>query len=345
MNQNILHLLCKTLLIFIVKSLISEKIQLNKDSRNIYREWAKDRKLALFYEPWWLDAVCGTDGWQVFLSKDPNGDINGICPVYRSRLKGIPVHRNPDFTPYSGVFLVYPDDLSNDQSRYSFENKTTAGILEQLPDDVALHQMCLHPQVQNAYPFIWKGFHQTTRYTYILEDIADREKITAGLSQTLRRQIRQAAENHVITETHEPEVIYRLLTKSLAKQGVRHRITFDMISKISQALLSAKQGKLLIATDKNNHIAASMILAWDHEAAYCLALGMDHEIEQTHASKLLIFESIMIAGAYTPQYDFEGSMVPNVERIYRAFGGKRTAYHQLTRFKNRWIKALWFLFK
>lgn len=320
-------------------------IHLKPEDINFYREWSIGKKLPLFFEPWWLDAVCGENHWKVVLSKDGKGEINGICPVYKSSLKGLPVLRNPDFSPYSGVFLVYPADLASEQSKYSFENKTSAVLLDQLPRDAGMIQMNLHPTMENAYPFIWKRYHQTTRYTYRLEDISDQESISKGMSQTLRRQIRQARETHKISLTEDPDIIYNLLSKSLNKQQVRHRISKEMIFRISSALYENNQGKLLIASNMKQEIVASMILAMDHDTAYCLALGMDHELEQTHASKLLIAESVRLASSHVKRYDFEGSMIPNVERIYRSFGGTRVAYHQLMWFKNRWIKALWYFLK
>lgn len=318
---------------------------MKEGSRNTYREWAKDRKLPLFFQPWWLDAVCEKDRWEILFSTNGSGEINGICPVYKSSSKGIPVLRNPDFSPYSGVFLVYPADLATEQSKYSFENKTSAVLLDQLPRDVAMIQMNLHPDMENAYPFIWKQYHQTTRYTYRLEDISDPDIISKGMNQTLRRQIRQAGETHEISLTEDPEIIFNLLSKSLNKQHVRHRISKEMIIRISLALRENNQGKLLIASNMKQEVVASMILAMDHDTAYCLALGMDHELEQTHASKLLIAESVRLASSFVKRYDFEGSMIPNVERIYRSFGGTRVAYHQLMWFKNRWIKALWYFLK
>jgi hypothetical protein len=44
---------------------------------------------------------------------------------------------------------------------------------------------------------------------------------------------------------------------------------------------------------------------------------------------LLLWEGIQFAAAKKCTFDFEGSMIPNVENMFRSFGGKLTPYSKI----------------
>ena len=49
-----------------------------------------------------------------------------------------------------------------------------------------------HYSITNWLPFYWQGFNQTTRYTYVLEDISDAQKIWDGMLPKIRTDIKKA---------------------------------------------------------------------------------------------------------------------------------------------------------
>jgi len=55
-----------------------------------------------------------------------------------------------------------------------------------------------HPGFKNWYPFYWERFKQSTRYTYILNDIKDHEALKKDFHNTLKRQIKKGAEEFQI---------------------------------------------------------------------------------------------------------------------------------------------------
>jgi len=104
-------------------------------------------------------------------------------------------------------------------------------------------------------------------------------------------------------------------------------------------------GQILEARNEKGEIAASILLVIDREEAYCLALGKSGGMEDHNAVKLLLHESIIKAAERVSRYNFEGSMVENVERVFRSFGGERLAYFNLSRYRNRFLRALLIMFK
>ena len=64
-------------------------------------------------------------------------------------------------------------------------------MISQLPEYDSL-KICLHWSFKNWMPFYWKGFTQTTRYTYQIRDIQNLDKVWDGFDQKIRTDIRKA---------------------------------------------------------------------------------------------------------------------------------------------------------
>jgi len=74
-----------------------------------------------------------------------------------------------------------------------------------------------------------------------------------------------------------------------------------------------------------------------------LGLGTSLKYGSNNSTKLLIWESIKYASQFVDKYDFEGSMLHGVERLYRSFGSKRTEYYELKKYKNKYFKVIFTL--
>jgi hypothetical protein len=318
---------------------------LTATSKEIYKAYfEKPNELPLFYQPWWLDLLCGDKDWNVAMTFDKGGKPTAILPYCKRRFKGFNLLSNPPFSPYLGIRFFYPENLENRSSRYSFENKVMEQLIQQLPRDVFYMDLNFHPDFDNWYPFYFNGFKQSIRYTYILDNISDQEKIYSAFSQTLKRQLKQAEKNVTISSSQDSKALYEALSQSLQKQKIKVPVSSKQLQEITGALEERQLGEILIAKDHQDKILASMLLAWDQNQAYCLLLGMNDDRKQNNAVKLLLSNSIKRAAERVDNYNFEGSMIRNVERVFRSFGGKRTAYYRIFWYKNRWIRTLFAFF-
>ena len=59
--------------------------------------------------------------------------------------------------------------------------------------------------------------------------------------------------------------------------------------------------------------------------------GGNTELRDSGANPLAMWHSIQFARAVTSKYDFEGSMLNNVEPFFRSFGAIQTPYFSITR--------------
>lgn len=305
----------------------------------------QNENIPIFYQPWWLDTVCGTNNWDIFLSTDKGENIIGVLPFYKSKMKTLSVISNPFLSPYQGILLFYPPNLSSITSKYSFETRVIRDLKDQLNDHCSFFNVSFHPSFENWYPFYWDNYKQTTRYTYLLHHIKDHEAIQANFDNKLKRQLAKSAEKYKIIQENDSRSLFTNLQKSLSKQQVNFKMTEDFLEGLFKDLTDQNQGIILSAKDINGNFASSMLLVWDKDCAYSLVLGMDESILKNDSMKLLLWESIKIASKQVDNYNFEGSMIENVERVFRSFGGKRTPYFNISKFRNRWVGALFTLIK
>ena len=85
------------------------------------------------------------------------------------------------------------------------------------------------------------------------------------------------------------------------------------------------QCKWFVAQDEQKNNLAWVLIVWDSQSAYNIINGVDIR-HKGGALPLCIWEAIKYASTVTKSFDFEGSMIPSVERIYRHFGAKQKQY-------------------
>ena len=101
-----------------------------------------------------------------------------------------------------------------------FETSLLDELLEQLPPLVAYSQD-FHPSLSNWLPFYWRGFRQTTRYTYTL-DLADATALEAGLAADYRNNKIPKARQLVRLDTETPlDAFYRVHNLSFERKNLR----------------------------------------------------------------------------------------------------------------------------
>lgn len=283
----------------------------------------KDFYIPLFYKPWWLDAV-SEDGWDVRIAFDKE-QVTGIFPYCTKSKWNFDKSFIPHFTPYLGPWIFYPPNL-NEYEKRSFEKKTVSNLLSQLPalDDV---RMKLHWQQDNALPYFWHGYSQTTHYTYVLENIENADEVYNNFKDSLKRQIFKAEKQVTIEETEDWQPVANLFKNSLNRQDAKIEIPDAVFKRIDEAVKKQNAGKIFIAKNQKNEIIAGIYIIWDENSAYYLYGGYEETEAQTGAMSLLFWHAIQFASTVTKAFDFEGSRIEGVERFFRSFGGSLKPCH------------------
>jgi hypothetical protein len=285
---------------------------------------AVERSIPLFSRDWWLDALCGFDGWDVALAEIKN-EIAGALPYRTRRILGQMQIGQPPLSAALGPWIK-PRTMKPTQ-RYSHEKDVMIALLDTLPRFGAYRQTW-HPRIANWLPFYWHGFTQTTLYTYILETSRDEQQLWSGLRENIRTDIRKARDRLGVKVRRDLTVddFLELSQKTFARQGLSPPYSPDLVRKLDAACVMQDCRAILIGEDAEGRRHAGAYIVWDNDTAYYLIGGGDPALRNSGAASLCLWEAIQLAAEKNLRFDFEGSMIEAVERHFRAFGGTLTPY-------------------
>ena len=108
------------------------------------------------------------------------------------------------------------------------------------------------PDFTNWLPFYWNGFEQTTRYTYIIEDLVDTEKVFKDFKENIRREIRKAEKKLAIENIDDISLLFDLKVNVYKENGDSYTIPKQLLINAFNFCKTNKTGELIAAKDANN---------------------------------------------------------------------------------------------
>lgn len=284
--------------------------------------------LPLFFRPWWLDIV--SRDWDVALVEEA-GEIIALWPYHREKVAGLTLFRNPPMTPYLGPFLKNPEPAEAGFRAYKREESLLERLWDRMPAWDSFDMECV-PGFAPFFFFAQKGFRNHNRLTYTIDLRQGTEAIFDKVQSADRRKIRQASSLYTITEDLEALPRFLDMHKALyARKGKKYAFDQALLERIVRECHQRGQGSLLVAKNETGRIDGGIFTVWDDQKAYLLMSAVD--VGQAHlgTSRALIWGSIEQARQNgSVLYDFEGSMDPGVEALYRRMGGERRTYLQFS---------------
>jgi hypothetical protein len=297
-----------------------------KTNKQLYIEHCDiEKNISIFSQAWWLDTVCNNN-WDVCLViKD--GEIVASMPYVVKKRYGFTLLSHPQFTQNLGPWL------KPSQSKYSKilsqQKQLMQALIKQLPKYDYFNQNWHYSQT-NWLPFYWLGFEQTTRYTYVIEDLSDLEKVYSEFEHSKRKDIRKSEKLVQIVFDLSAEEFYENHKMTLAKQGSEISYSFELFKKIYDSGYKNNQAKTIAAFDDKGNLHAALFVVWDEMSAYDLISTIDPDFRTYGAASVLIKEIIGYTAQFVSKFDFEGSMIESVERSFRKFGAIQKPYLTVT---------------
>lgn len=290
----------------------------------------------IFFEPWWLDAVAGPDGWGecrveqgsqllarlVFGIREISGRRYLVQPALTQTL-------GPWFAPFAAN-TKYAQSLAR-------EKDLTDALLAQLPphDEFKLR---FSTDIHNWLPWYWHKYQQSTRYTYRLPDLTDLERVWSAMETRVRGDIRKAEKSGiVITTSSDIQQLYEMQKLSFKRQGMANPYSLALLQRVDTACRERNACRLLLAKDQQNRVHAAVYLVWTEYATYYLMGGGHPQLRGSGAASLALWEAIRFASQVSRQFDFEGSMREPIERYFRGFGARQIPYFEISRVPNKWL--------
>ena len=279
---------------------------------------------SIFTRSWWLDTVC-PGGYQLLRVRRGGRIVAGMALPAPERHRGARVIRMPGLTQTLGPLLA-PLAGGKYETNLSREMEWLRELVASMPPVDGLAFNC-HHRFTNWLPFHWAGYQQTTRYTYLYDDLRDLAAIYNGMSAKTRNIIRKGQKAGItVEECEDIEPFLALLPLTFTRQGMELPFTVELVRRIDAACAARDARKMYAARDREGNTHAILYHIYDYKYMYYLMQGSDPALRSSGAALLAQWHAIQHAAAVTAIYDFEGSMLENVEHVFRSFGAVQRPY-------------------
>ncbi len=300
----------------------------NPEEKKLYDKFCEKNYIPIFSQPWWLDAVCGEKNWGVHVL-EKSGTLLGAMPYYVENRNGFEIITKAHHSQNNGIIINYQENM-----KYVARLDRQEEVINEMCDyienlKVDKYEQQYHYNFTNCLPFKWRGYSEMVRYTYVIEDTSDMDKVCSDFKYVARNEIKKAEKFVTIKEGMNIEQFYEINKLSYDRQGIEVPFSLKLLKRIEDACVMNNCRKILYAIDENGNIHSVAYLVWDDESLYFLINGSNTEFRYSQSNSLLIRESIRVAHELGKKFDFEGSVLQPIEHIFRSFGAEQKLYFRI----------------
>jgi hypothetical protein len=298
---------------------------------------ASESSIPIFNTFEWLESVA-PDKWDVCLV-EKNNQIVAAMPYVLNKIGFFKYITNPTLTQHLGPWIKpFP---RNYNSEVSHQKKMLNALYGQLPKYHYLNQSW-HYSLTNGLPCLWNGFDQTTFYTYVISDISDLDNVLRNFSSSYRNKLKKASKLVTAHLGLQPKDFFKINRKTFLRQGLEPPYSEEFFLRHDDNLASNQRREIFYARDVDGKIHSALYLTWDNQSAYVHMVGEDPDYRSSGSGIFLIYEAIKYTKATLNlnRFDFEGSMIEQVEKVRRDCGGKQVRYLNFTHIPNKWLRAV-----
>ena len=275
----------------------------------------------------WLNLFKGRI--KIFGYFDDDNRLFGGFHLFENNKFFIRYYNNPPFTPFIGPFFI--NKSSTDFKILNFQKKVSKNLAKFIKKlNAILLFFSLDRTLIDVQPFIWAKLKVYIRYTYAINLRLNKEKIWENFSPERRNDIRKANNDGVkIFKGSDKNTLMELIMKSLTRQN--KTIDIKSLEKIVFEFSSDINSFYFIASYKEKPISVSFCIH-DKKTAYYVIGGYDSNNKHHGAGASTLWECIKHAKKLDlKEFDFDGSMIPNIERFFRGFGGQLVPFYRINR--------------
>ena len=314
----------------------------NKERYKIFCE--EHPEIPLFMQHWWMEAASVGKEWDVLFYEE-NQKIKGCFVYLLVKKMGFKFIFQPELTQYGGIWIDYPPNITPYQ-KLKIEKRIMATLIEQIDNlkFTYFEQNC-HHSVTNWLPFYWKNYKQYTRYTYQIRDLSDLNRCFENFSGHKRRLIRKAQPQLKVRFDTSFDFFYEQASQNAIANRQKLLYSKELFGNIFEKSYERNQSCLLTAFDNNENMHAGIFFVWDSQSAYYLLATINPKFNDSGAYTLLMWEAIKFSANKVNLFDFEGSIVENIENSYSQFGTIQTPYFHIYKHNSLIFKILIKCFK
>lgn len=252
------------------------------------------------------------------------GEMVGGLSLYQERRWGFRIFRRAPFTPTCGPFVAVKS--RNPVAILEERRKAMECMVDYLEREApGICMLPLDRKISDALPFFWRGYKVVPNYTYLLDLTVPLDQIRKNMSPIRRNDISKAARDGLtVRKISDMGVVRDLVLATFGRQ--QKFVDRACLEAILFRYANPSNSFAFIACRDEKPISACFIVH-DSQTAYYLLGGYRAEDRHHGAGALAVMEAIRHSqelGLRT--FDFEGSVMPPIERFFRGFGGRLTPY-------------------
>lgn len=283
-----------------------------------YSRFCEEHHVPIFFEPWWLDAVCGRKTWLPLI----NTDGTTIMPLLLR-------HR-----PLLGNYTLLPQHTPR---LGSFGGDLTTDLLE---DITHLH---LGHYAQNFLPsfrqrerMLSHGYTEIMRPNYVLPQRATIADYIGHFDENKRRMYRKSLRLNVsIKSDISADECYTFHQRCVGHITYSYQHLHDLLVACEEHHQGGTFGAYL-----EGQLIATLVVVWDTQRMYYLIPVIDPAFRDTGASVLLLTHALQRAISLGLTFDLEGSVQTPIAHFYETLGATKELYPSYTKTTNWFFKPV-----
>jgi hypothetical protein len=289
----------------------------------------------LWQQPWWLDATAPNLWDAVCLLK--SGRVVAALPYVLKKRYGISVWSQPPLAQALGPWLE--TTTMKPVKQLSLQHALLGELADSIPNDVYYRQNWT-PGRNNWLPFHWRGFAQTTAYTYRLDLSGGADAIWNGMSESTRNTIRKAESRFGVTveKTKDLNKFLALNEAVFARQGMATPYPARLVRRIHLASSERNASTIWISYEQDGTPSAAAYILRDDTTSFYLMGGSDPDRRKSGSQNLVMWRAIRDATGHSNTFDFEGSIIEPIERSFRSYGSTQVPYFAVEGSTSKWLR-------
>lgn len=263
-----------------------------------------------------------------------NDEVIGEFLLQNVNMKGNKGLITPLFISNNCLEVDYPSDKT--PSKIAFDKK----IFQAFADFISKRKeriidFSFPSNFKDMQSLQWKGIQVKPRYTYKLDLSKSEDELWNNLDTSTRANIKKAQDDGLIVEEGINSDLLSMTDKSFERQSQSYHRSF-LNSIISSENMTNNRKVFVVKNQKT--IYASILIVFDDLTAFYTIGGHDHEMNHRGAMASAMWNAIRFAKSNgNRSFDFQGSMLPGVEKFIRGFGGEINSYFRVSKVPF-WIK-------
>ncbi len=229
---------------------------------------------------------------------------------------------------------MFFENKAQNKAKLLSENKKIMILISDFFSNLPYHifSVCLPSNYIDMQAFFWDEFKTIPNYTYVINLDQMLSDIEVDFSVERKRNIKKAIKDNVeVKLCTDYNIVKSLILNTFNRKS--KSIDENMIEKILFQFSDTNNSFAFVSYQNNKPIATTFCV-YDKEKVYYLLGGYDNNNKHQGAGALAMFNAIKHSKELgIEKFDFEGSMLPEVEKYFRGFGGDLTPYYSINRAK------------